>query len=381
MNALAAKTVVLRRDEPVAPAGIEPAFSQLWRRASEQFGGPGTRGVVRACLWNLVVHLPGMSGGGGQISRIEGLLAEATPAIPSRVIRLKSAPERESREEVEAWVSSTCVPGADGGGTVCAEEATLVALGESGAAHLPALVRALRIPDIPVALMWLDELPPQGQLLAQMMALSDRLVVDSHFMAGGGDLTTLRSLANHPTCAVMDLGWMRLSPLRYLVAKLFDPPGHAEKLSRLESIRVEVTPDGLHEGVLLLGWLLSRTGNRVAGTASAAASEGGARWRAAGAGGEFPLEMAFRAGFGGFDYDGILALDIAAGGERYAVAQVDEEHVSITSSHHRQQRVALHGWRDAELVISALGMGGADRVFGEALDAAVSLLGGEGWRA
>jgi hypothetical protein len=380
MSAPSGGVVVLRREDPVPPAGIEAAFSGLWRRASEQFGGPGTRGVVRACLWNLVVHLPAAAAAAGQASRLDALLGAVTPVVPARVIRLRQSSERDSPgAEVQAWVSSSCLPSPDGGGTVCAEEATLAAFGEAGASHLPALVRALRIPDIPVALLWLDELPPKGRLLSQLTALSDRLVVDSHFMEGEHDLPALSELARNPACPVVDLGWMRLGPMRYLVAKLFDPPGHAEKLARLESVRVETTPDGVHEGVLLLGWLLSRCGCREFGALPDATPGRGARWRVRLGGASFPVELAVREGFGGFDYDGILGIEIAAAGERYAIAQVDEEHVSVASSHHRQQRVALHGWRDAELVVSALRSGVEDALHGEALSAAVGLMKSEAW--
>jgi glucose-6-phosphate dehydrogenase assembly protein OpcA len=376
----AAERVILGDGKPVDLAGVESAFSGLWRQAGEKFGGAAEGSVVRACLWNLVAHLPEPGADPHQVQRLEKLLADITLAVPCRVIRMvsKEAAQAPKGVEVQATVATHCVPATTGGGTVCAEEVTLTGFGESGAAHFPPLVRALRVPDLPVALLWLDGLPPKGRVVGQLLQTTDRMLVDSHFMSSDGALVALQEMLRG-AASLSDLGWMRLTPMRYLIAKLFDPPGHADNLARLEAIEVETTPDGLNEGLLLLGWLLSRAGLGEFKAMDVGETRQRFRWHVRRGNVSFPIDLSTRPGFSGYDYDGILRLSVVAGGERYAMEQVDEEHVALESPHHSQQRVALHGWEDGELIISALQFKGTDRIYTEALAVAARLVDTEAW--
>lgn len=376
----AAGNIRLGSQQPVELGAVESAFTGLWRAAGEQCTGGGKASVVRACLLNLVVHLPGPGAAPEQKDRIERLLAEVTQSIPSRVIRLQLCEARDAPpdQDVQAWVATHCAPHPDGGGTIFAEEVTLAAYGEKGTSHFPPLVRALRVPDLPTVLLWLHGLPPKGRLLGQLLQASDRLLVDSHFMTEAGALITLQDLQRGAR-SLTDLGWMRLTPVRYLIAKLFDPPGHGEKLFALEGVEVETTPDGLNEGFLLLGWLLSRSGHREFKAVDLGGDARRFRWHVRRGNRSFPVDLSTRPGFTGRDYDGILRLSILGGGERYALEQVDEEHVSLESPYHTQQRVALHGWEDAELIVSALQATGTDRVYSEALAVAAGLMDTEAW--
>jgi glucose-6-phosphate dehydrogenase assembly protein OpcA len=380
MSAATPERITLGQGEPVDLAGVESAFTTLWRQAGEQFAGNNESSVVRACLWNLVAYMPGPGADPQQVERLERMLADITQAVPSRVIRLqpREAGLAPAGAEVQAWVATHCMASQSGGGTVCAEEVTLAGYGDGGASHFPPLVRALRVPDLPVALLWLHGLPPKGRLVGQLMQTTDRMLVDSHFMTSAGSLIALRDLIRG-VAAMGDLGWMRLTPMRYLIAKLFDPPGHGDNLSRLERIEVETTPDGLNEGFLLLGWLLSRAGYKEFKAVDLGGLDQRFRWQVRRGNTSFPIDLFTRPGYSAYDYDGILRLSIVAGGERYAMEQVDEEHVSLESSHHTQSRVALHGWEDAELIISALQVTGTDRIYVEALAVAAGLMDTEAW--
>src|SRR5690349_6714481 len=126
-----ADRIVLGDGKPVDPAGVEAAFTGLWREAGGKFAGGSESSVVRACLWNLVAHLPGPHAGLTQVKRLDKLLDDLTQGIPSRVIRLQSRdPETAPKgTDVQAWVATHCHPNTSGGGTVNAEEVTLAAYG------------------------------------------------------------------------------------------------------------------------------------------------------------------------------------------------------------------------------------------------------------
>ena len=55
--------------------------------------------------------------------------------------------------EIEAWISALCAVAPGGGKLLCSEKVT-VKSHMGGRRHVPALVRALRVPDVPTALLW-----------------------------------------------------------------------------------------------------------------------------------------------------------------------------------------------------------------------------------
>ncbi len=386
---------VLSADRPADLSALEAGFTALWRQASERLGGE--KGVPRACLWNLVVYSPPsdtlpmrVAAFAGRVvdptqaqseSRIRRLLDEVVLSVPARLIHLRPllGDPPQGAKPVQAWLTTHCVPTSGGGGTVCAEKIDLVAFGEAGASHFPALVRALLVPDLPISLLWLEDLPQKGRLLGQLRQQAQRILVDSRTFEREGALVELQELVRQAPEAFCDLGWMRLTPVRYLVARLFDPPGHAENLSRLESVRVEVTPEGRNAGFMLLGWLLARVGLRQFKAVDVGEGQQRLRWQVRRESRALPVELVTRAGFAHPLYDGLLSVTIHAGGDRYTLERVDEEHVSLDSPHHQEHHVALHGWSDAELVISGLGAGAKDPVYADALTVAAGLMDTEAW--
>lgn len=371
--------VTLRREQPVDIAAIERELTRLWHEVDTDASGESSQ-VTRACLWNLVYHVQPGPKDSERRATLRQLLQEVTVAVPSRILVLETRPETDPpapEGPVQAWVSANCMRPPDGPSLICAEEVNLVGYGDAGARHFPSLARALRVPDLPVALLWIEHLPARSRLLREVLALSHRLIVDSHTAGAMSELVQLQELVQELTLGVADIGWMRLRPVRLLFAGLFDAPEHADKLGHVESIHIETTSGGRAPGLLLAGWLLARLGIADIAVNPDAAEPGQLAWTLRQDGRRVPMDAAAHPGEGGKDE--LIALHVRADGCDFGVTQLDAEHVALHSPVFGEKRVALHGWDKAELIAAALGTHGLDPAYREALALAAQLAEAEEW--
>ncbi len=243
----ATEEITLAKDSSVDIGAIEKELAALWRGASKE------RHVTRACSWNLVVHC----GDDAIFDQAKATVDEAVRHVPSRTLMLKPRPYAIGKE-VEAWVSANCQVAPGGGKLLCTEEITVESRGKEGVEHLPSLIRALQVPDVPTALWWAGPPPTDPSAVRILLSGVDRLVFDTNNLAADGlhRLAHVGGLLDGLT--LTDLNWLRTGSLRSVIASLFDPPTGAEPLTRLKRVRVEATQKGVHAAKLLLGWLASR---------------------------------------------------------------------------------------------------------------------------
>lgn len=383
MSPRAEKCVTLAAREAVDPAAVEDHLAKLWREAGEQARKKNSGNVIRACLWNLLVYNPRPKKKFKDISGhgygLRTLLDEVILSLPARILRLEFAESRAALpagKGAVAWVAAKCLE-TGGKRQIYGEEVNLQVYGKSGDSHFPSLVRALLQPSVPIALLGLDDLPKEGWVLEQLLQLCDRVLVDTQSLEFTSDLAKIHHFLGATDAYIVDIGWMRLAPLRYLLAGFFDPPGKPEHLKNIESIMVEATPQGRNTGLLLLGWLLSRSGNHTFRSDGAGSGKSRNRWRVeTGKKKSFPVELRMGRGDGGID--SVLDVEIRAGGERYRIRDVDPLNVALESPQRNEPKVALNGWRDSELVIAALGAQGIDPIYVEALNTAAALIKAQG---
>jgi glucose-6-phosphate dehydrogenase assembly protein OpcA len=170
---------------------------------------------------------------------------------PSRTIILFPEPNADdnridARAEVERWE----VPDTDRGLVTEVVELTL----RGSRAGAPAsIVEPLLISDLPVFLRWRGEPPWGATELDQLVAITDRLIVDSTEWADlPGSYSRLAEL--FPRCATSDIAWARTSRWRSHLATLW--PG----IAGVETIRVRGTAA---QAWLLCGWLRSRLEDEI----------------------------------------------------------------------------------------------------------------------
>jgi glucose-6-phosphate dehydrogenase assembly protein OpcA len=158
---------------PVDPAAIERELTQVWRTASKRPGAP----VTRACAMTLVA----ITGPGGPDD-----LTRTLPAYhPARLLAL--VPVEEPPDALEATATALCrLRG--GGRVVCVEEVT-VRYGPAAREHLPSLVRALSVGDLPVVLLAID--PAADRSLLERLAPDADVVVDASWLGEEADAAAL----------------------------------------------------------------------------------------------------------------------------------------------------------------------------------------------
>ncbi len=341
-------------------AAIERALDALWREGAD---GSGDKSLVRACLWNVVVR----TGSDEELERGRKLVDAIAPVVPVRALVLELLPAGEGRE-LEAWISANCQIAPGGGKLLCSEEITVVARGP-GHVHVPPLVSALAVPDVPVALLWMGPPPHDLALVRPLLGGADRFIIDTGDLGSRGDLIEVAKLCEIArSVPLADLGWQRLAPFRVLLASFFDRPVGAEPLGRVRSIRLECSRLGAATSQLLLGWLAARL---EWGKARPVANKAGA-WTAARPGGEVKLEIEVKDGDAG--RDGIFEIAIETDrGERFSITDLGPEVITLKGTGLPDRVVASPERSDPELLVAALGTRGRDPLFRLALERAAEL--------
>ncbi len=157
---------------------------------------------------------------------------------PSRTTIVQPA-DPDGPSWLDAQIVAHCIlPRADAPET-CAETIHLVCGGESGR-HLDAIVAPLLIHDLPVTVWWPDEPPFGSAPVNDLLAMSDRLVVDGSGWHGTG-LTQLRRMAaaaERFPIAISDFAMVRQSRWREAIAAIFDIPDFLPYLRHLRRIAV-----------------------------------------------------------------------------------------------------------------------------------------------
>ena len=242
-------------DVKVDYASIESTLAELWRVEKKDHDNA----VTRAALWNVVAH----SATPEHHTEASEALGKASISVPQRTIVVRANPAGPT--EMTSWISANCHLLGEGK-QVCSEEIAIIAGGDR-VARVPPLVSALLIPDMPVAVWWLGDLPHENAAYVQaLLEPADRLIVDSSAFDNPADLEIVARVAQKTMTAPADLNWIRLEEWRIATASLFDPPEMRTKLAHVRSIRV--LTDSMQEnyfgekieGLLFASWILAQAG-------------------------------------------------------------------------------------------------------------------------
>ena len=240
---------------------IERELTSLWKQAGEDDGG-----VIRACLLNLLIYVPGTD-----LSReVDDIVADITAAHPSRAILMIA--NREAAETyLDAQVTSRCTLPTGESKQVCCEQVTLRAGGEQ-VNEVPSAVVPLLLSDLSVYLWW-RAVPRLGdRVFKRLVDASDRVIIDSaSFATPHQDLTSLATVMRESPrwAAFSDLNWGRLGAWRGLLAGFYDVPQYRQPLDQLDRVVIEYGPPSADQmaiaprALLLGGWLASRLGWKV----------------------------------------------------------------------------------------------------------------------
>ena len=246
----------MNEDVHVDVASIEKQLAGLWRSEKKD----DEKAVTKAALWNVVAH----TWSSEQHVHATEILARASAAVPQRTIVVQADPEGAA--SIASWISANCHLVA-GGRQVCSEEVSIVAAGDH-VEHVPPLVSALLLPDMPVAVWWIGDLPRDTHEYAEtLLEPADRLIFDSAQFEGQSDLDLICRIAETTTTAPADLNWARIEEWRAATASLFDPLPMRVRLDAIRNVRVYSGGDdsfgATSEALLYVSWLQAQTGKEL----------------------------------------------------------------------------------------------------------------------
>ena len=245
----------LESERPVDIAQIERSLAELWRNETD-----GQSAVTRAALWNVVAHTASSE----HQAQASEVLSRASAAVPQRSIVIHA--DAAAPPEISSWISANCHL-AGGGKQMCSEEITIVAGGDR-IHRVPPLVNALLLPDMPVAVWWMGDLPNEHEEYVEtLLDPADRLIVDSSYFDSPLDLELVGRVAAKTTTIPADLNWIRLEEWRAATASVFDPPHMRGRLAAIRRVRVVAGAkeenffgDAI-ESLLFAAWLTTQAGD------------------------------------------------------------------------------------------------------------------------
>lgn len=220
--------------------------------------------------------------------RVEEAVTHLSGLYPSRATILVSDPERPADADGLDVRVALLEQEATKGRPAVLFECVVVEVAASAERHLASIASPLLVADLPDFLWWAGEAVSGSELFHDLIAVSDRLIVDSAaFAEPAVELRHLASLLGRTQgCPkASDFAWARGGPWRQLVTQGFDPPSARNALTGLDRIDIgyggpgSVTGDGFTAALLLAGWLGSRLGWRSPGEVVPVRDEPGS-WRA-----------------------------------------------------------------------------------------------------
>ena len=329
-------------------ASIEKSLADLWRGQNQA----DEHAVTRAALWNVIAHTSTQN----DQAHASETLSHAAAQVPQRTIVIRSQPEEPT--EIAAWISANCHL-VGGEKQVCSEEIAIVAGGEAIHRVSP-LVSALLLPDMPVAMWWVGDLPGDHSYVKRLLESTDRLIVDSSLFNSASDLALLSEVTRDVATNPADLNWIRLEEWRAATAAVFDPVSARARLAGIRALRIVSTASTASfgdstESLLYAGWLSSQAGYDAQSVAH-----------------DFRTEKRTR------DFGSLCSVEIEfADGKTASIARDDARHVIVATLDGKKHtldcvtRVRSQDLRS--LIVRQLKRPEADRVYGRVLPIAAAL--------
>ena len=252
-------SAAVQTEQPDVPEdALERAMGDP-RLARHMAGHPSVRVRMRTSVLTLVVVAPRPETAERALAAINHLNARH----PSRAIVI-SPTDLDGPSTTDAHIYAECHLSDHSSAEICTEQ-ILVKTGGELAQHLSRVVAPLLIHDLPVVLWWPDDPPFGSRQFSEVVDTADRLLVDSGTFHedGGARLAGLATVIADGV-AVTDIGWLRLSLWRELLAGLFDHPLLTRELPHIRNVRVDVArPTStmrVSRAAFYLGWLAARLG-------------------------------------------------------------------------------------------------------------------------
>jgi glucose-6-phosphate dehydrogenase assembly protein OpcA len=188
-------------------------------------------GVLRACAMTLIIVVEEAH----DAAAVGEMLAALMHEHPSRAIVLRVRGGEDF--DLEARVFAQCWMPFGSRQQICCEQIEIISsLGSL--ADVPAVVRGLVAPDLPVVLYCPSENLWFLRQFQALLPLANKLILDSCGMHESLKALTYLNSLNGSGVLRADLAWGRLTPWRESIARIFDQPGRLRAVYDLSEIQI-----------------------------------------------------------------------------------------------------------------------------------------------
>ena len=235
----------------VRVAEIEHQLREIWKGYSRS---ESAQPVTRAHVMNLIVHTSNPQ----TEPDITKALADISTQSPGRMIVLIQDSSL-SNGTMNSWVNALCHLASGGRKQICCEQIVIHGAKATGL-QWSSVVLPLLIPDLPIFLWWHDPPNVSSDLLGELAAASDRLIIDTK---SSPDFSSIVSLMEEDKdLSISDLNWTRITPWRCALAAFYEHPLCRICIQDLRRIEIDFSSTLNHNGqaYLLLAWFGSSLG-------------------------------------------------------------------------------------------------------------------------
>lgn len=230
---------------PVEVGAIDGELKKLWE---------ADEASTNASLMNFLVYTEDPR----QLVKNSETIQELTREHACRAVLI--AMDRGAKESsLQSWITAHCHL-AHGKKSICSEQISFLLSGYS-LGRLRNTVFAHLNSDLPLVFWWQGEF--SNLFEERLYRLLDRLIFDSADWRDPKANFQRMIEASEDTkgdLVTQDLSWTRSYYYRLAVARLFDDPKAQQAFPNIESVRIKAHPDHRMSALLLLAWVMTRSG-------------------------------------------------------------------------------------------------------------------------
>jgi hypothetical protein len=205
---------------PVSPAHIEQELKRIWESLE-------TKNMTRACLFNLIFFTYDNL----RKAYFQKVARSVVEKFPSRVLFITIA-QTSQKEELVTQVSMLFSGKAE---YDVACDYIEIQASHSSQMRIPFLVLPHILPDLPVYLVWGEDLSQNEPLLQSLEPLASRIIFDSEATC---NLSLFAKYGLKQQCDIADLNWARIENWRNVLFAVFSPEEKLERIQQAQTLHI-----------------------------------------------------------------------------------------------------------------------------------------------
>ena len=208
---------------PVSPAQIEQELKRIW-------GALETKNITRACLFNLIFF----TYENPRKAYFQKVAHSVVEKFPSRILFI-TIDQTSQKEELITRVSML-FSGKTEYDVAC--DYIEVQASHSSQTRIPSLILTYILPDLPVYLIWGEDLGQKELLLQSLEPLANRIIFDSEATCNLSLFAKYCLKQQSVHYDIADLNWARIESWRDILASVFSSEEKLERIQQTQTLHI-----------------------------------------------------------------------------------------------------------------------------------------------